>query len=679
MACPYQASMRGYVYGVFCAVRFKRIPPLLVLLLAILFVWFPRANAQTTPESLERLLSRPIQSTSVTAFQVQDFLTQRIPRLASPPSARAWTAEEARLRQHFLNGIIFHGWPSEWIHSAPHFERVGTVETGHGYRLVKLRYEMVPGFWSTAILYQPEHAHGRIPAILNVHGHDPLGKAAEYKQKRCINFAKRGILALSLEWFGFGELSQPYNAHDYGAHLDLVGANAAGLFYLAMRRGLDYLAARPDVDPNRLGVTGLSGGGWQTIVLSALDPRVKVAVEVAGFGSLQSNITHPADTDEVEEDPPDFTDGEDYTTLVAMRAPRPTLLIHDAMDTCCFRSMLVKPYIYDAIRPFFALYGKPDALGWHENRDPGTHNYQLDNRQHAYSFFTRYFSMPISGKEIPSDDEILSFDQLKVGVPEDNLTVLGLAREFASKIARPPTPSDPAQESSWAAGERKRLESVIRYKPVTVQNAWRIWNTKGMGVETLSYRFDFNNGLSATGEWLKAIAAPASAPATIVLNDEGRKASAAVASDRVNRGEQVVALDLIFNGEMRPQKPDPTDYELLISTTGERPLGLEVAQLIGAARWFCEASGTRQIRVETAGIRSQVVALTAAAIEPSLFSTILSSGGMKSLGYLLSTPVPFRKAPELFCLDFYKDFDIDQLVALARPVKVTAELVHRDR
>jgi len=609
----------------------------------------------------------PIQATPVTAFQLQEFLATRIPKLPSPTSSAEWTAEEVRLRQHILNDIAFHGWPRQWIDSPPKFEDAGVIKTGHGYRLRKLRYEIVPGFWSAAILYEPDIIHGRIPAILNVHGHEPLGMAAEYKQKRCINFAKRGILALSLEWFGFGQLSQPENGHDFGAHLDLVGANELGLFYLAMRRGLDYLATLPEVDTSRLGVTGLSGGGWQTIVLSALDARVKVAVEVAGFASLQTNITHPVDTDEIEEDPTDFSKGEDYPDLVAMRAPRPTLLIHNAMDNCCFRAMLVKPYIYEAIKPFFQLYGKPNALAWHENRDPGTHNYQLDNRQQAYAFFTRYFNLPVSGEEIPSDQEIKSIDELKVDLSADNLTVLGLARKLASEISRPPEPSDTSQ---WAPAERTKLKSVIRYKLATVKNAWRMWNTKGNGVETLSYRLEFNNGLSAAGDWLQGIAVPANAPATIVLDDNGRKAAGDLVSNLVNRGKQVLALDVIFNGEMRPQKPDPTDYELLVSTTGERPLGLEVAQLIGTAKWFRKTSGNRQIRLETKGIRSQVVAITAAAIEPSLFSEVVTYGGMKSLDYLLAKPVPLRKAPELFCLDFYKHFDLDQLVALARPVKV---------
>jgi len=306
-------------------------------------------KAQTRPNDLKPMLEQEIQPVSVVAYQLSQYLTARIPKLPSPSSAEQWTSEQKRWRAHILKDIAFHGWPRAWVDAEPKFEDLGVFETGHGYRWHKLRFEIVPGFNSTAILYEPEHLAGRAPAIINVNGHDPLGNAAEYKQKRAINFAKRGIVVLNLEWMGCGELHQPENAHDFGVHLDLVGANELGLFFLAMRRGVDYLATLPQVDPARLGVTGLSGGGWQTIVLSALDERIKVAVEVAGFGSLESNLTHPVDTDEIEEDPTDFDAGFDYTILTALRAPRPTLLIHNAEDTCCFRADLVKPYIYTNI------------------------------------------------------------------------------------------------------------------------------------------------------------------------------------------------------------------------------------------------------------------------------------------------------------------------------------------
>lgn len=627
------------------------------------------ALGQMTPNAVQKLLDEPIQLPGVIAFQLQRYLIQRIPPLPVPKSAQEWEQQEAKIEKHILDDIAFHGWPRAWVDSPPDFQQAGVIESDKGYRIVKLRYEIVPGFDGYALLYEPSRIEGKAPAILNVIGHEPMGNAAEYEQKRCINFAKRGIVALSLGWMGFGELDQAQNAHDFAADLDLVGSNALGLFYLAMRRGLDYLAMLPQVDSGRLGLTGLSGGGWQTIMLSSTDKRVAVAVEVAGFGSLQSNLTHPVDTDEIEENATDLAQGQDYPFFVAIRAPRPTLLIHNAEDDCCFRAALVKPYIYDQVLPFYKQFGKPDALAWYESTDPGTHNYQLVNREHAYRFFDEYFGIPAAPDEIFSSTEIRSPEELTVELPKENLTIVGLARQLAGSIRRSPMPGANQQHRIWIGAEREKLESVVRYKAVSVEHAFRIRNTKQLAIETLSYRFDFSNGLSASAVWLKANGADKNAPVTMVLHDKGYANAAQTVSEHVNRGEQVLALDLIFNGNTRPQVPDPADWEMLASTMGERPLGLEAAQLLAVANWLRKETGHAQIQLETDGMRAQVISLVAAAIESSVFIGVQSHHAIGSLGYLLDQAVPFRSAPDLFCLDLYKDFDLDMLATMAAPTK----------
>jgi hypothetical protein len=220
----------------------RRAAPFAALLFALLAVagW---AAAQAISDTVVPLLEKPLQPTAVTAYQLQTYMMKHIPKPAAPATAEQWTAEAQKLRRHILEDIAFHGWPQDWINAAPHFEQTGVIETGHGYRLRKFRYEVFPGFYSTAILYEPEKISGRAPAILNLVGHDPLGNVVEYEQKRCINFAKQGILALSLGWPGFGELAQPENSHDFGGQLDLVGSNSLGYFYLIIRHGLDYLAS----------------------------------------------------------------------------------------------------------------------------------------------------------------------------------------------------------------------------------------------------------------------------------------------------------------------------------------------------------------------------------------------------------------------------------------------------
>ena len=649
------------------------------LMFAVVFLMtLPCARAQSGPEQVTAVLKEEILPPQVAEFEMKEHVIRLVANPPSPSSATEWNAEAQRLRARLL-AIAFHGWPAEWVNSAPRFEDLGVFATEKGYRLRKLRYEIVPGFQSTAILYEPENMQGKLPAILNVNGHDPLGKAAEYKQKRCITFARHGILALNIEWLGMGELRQNGNSHWFGAHMDLVGTHETGLFILAMRRGLDYLYNHPNVDRSRLGLTGLSGGGWQTITLSSLDERVTAAAAVAGFSSIRPKmeVWRYADLGDLEQSPTDFFQGADFPDLVAMRAPRPTLLVHNAEDDCCFRAPVVKPLNYEVIKPIFRLYGKEDALGWHENTDPSTHNYQLDNRTQVYHFFAKAFNLPSFDEDPETWPELKSYDEMAVGLPADNLTILDLARKTAATIQRAPIPSSGSARENWTATQREKLRHVVRFAPEKIAGNWTVATTKSKGVESFSHLFRMQNGLSANGVLVRAIAGPSQSPATIVLNDDGKQNAGATVSDRVNRGERVLALDLIFTGDAwhksdehaTYEPPSPADYIPYLNTTGERALGVESAQLIAIARWLHEQPGVTEVRLESTGIRNQFAALVAAALEPQLFSQIVVHEGMKSLAYLLNKPVDYAQAPDLFCLDLYREFDLDQLQAMAANVK----------
>jgi hypothetical protein len=156
-----------------------------------------------------------------------------------------------------------------------------------------------------------------------------------------------------------------------------------------------------------------------------------------------------------------------------------------------------------------------------------------------------------------------------------------------------------------------------------------------------------------------------------VLNDKGYKAAGQDVFDRLSSGHEVFALDLLFNGATMPEVPDSSDWELLVDGSGDRSLGLEVAQLLAFTEWVRSSTGSSHVQVVTDGIRNQTIALIAAAIEPDTFSNMENHNAMRSLAYLLDKPVPLRSAPELFCLDLYKDFDIDSIRALALSVKIT--------
>src|SRR5882724_3052339 len=590
--------------------------------LLIILLTANSSRGQSTAAMVNPILEAALQKPEVVRFQLISHLMGRVAPFRVPQSSKECIPQAKDLRRHLLKDVIFHGWPREWITSQPRFEQVGAISSSEGYRIRKFRYEIVPGFWSTALLYEPESIRGKAPAILNLLGHYRDGKAMEFEQKRCINYALQGMVALDLEWIGYGESRHAENSHWFAADLDLVGANAAGLFFLAMRRGLDFLEEQPDVDHHRLGATGLSGGGWQTIVLGALDDRVAVAVPVAGTCSLISKLDRPEPSNigDTEEVPTDFLAGQDYSHLVALRAPRPTLLIYNAVDDCCYRAPLTKPYMYDNVLPIFSLFGRQAQFQWHENTEPGTHNYEIDNRQQSYRFFCEQFGLPMPQREI-SIDHLRTVEQLSVGLPENNLTILALAKKLAAGTRHDPASSEQRNRSRWGAAKRNRLKDVLRYSPVSVTHPWMLANTRQNGIESLSYRFEFSNGLNAVGVWFKATNTPANSPMTIVLDDEGKRSAGVAVSEALNRGEQVLALDLLLTGDAAPESR--WEYAALLATSGERPLGLEAAQLIGVAKWVQRRpAAPAGLRLETTGIRSQSIGLAAAVLEPALFAQV---------------------------------------------------------
>jgi dienelactone hydrolase len=659
------------------------------LLPAFILLGSAVAMAQSTATTLRKFLPDPLQSPGVVTYQMQQFLMQRVPKLPRPASADEWTQEAQRIRRHVLNDVIYHGWPKAWVDAPPKFQDMGTVPVpaGAGYRLRKFRYEIVPGFYSTAVLYEPQHLAGKAPAVLDVLGHFGTGKSSPFEQKLCINQALRGMIALSIAFINMGELRLEGNEHYYGADLDLVGVDGVGLFYLAMRRGLDYLYDDPQVDRSRIAVTGLSGGGWQTLLLSALDPRVLVSIPVAGFTSLQGRLERlPGEPGDYENVAPGLLEGQGYQTFTALRAPRPTLEINNAEDTCCFRAPLVKPYIYDAIQPFFRLYGKGDVFQFHTDTQVSAHNYQRDNRQQAYRFLSASFHLPAKPQEISVGQYLKSYTQLASGVPENNLTILGLARQFASQIHHPPVPTDPGAREGWAKSERAKLRKVVRYEPVSLAHPWYVANTHHDTVESISFRFTLSNGLSATGVWAKSTWTPEGAPLTVVVNDNGRKGADQEVWDhepeiaaRIERREQVLVLSILFTGDDNPAGRNVGNFGYMLGAVGAPPLGLEAAQLIGISEWARNRWHPSRLRLESSGYRMQVVSLVAGALAPHLFKSLTIHKGMHSLIDILEKPVASNQVPDMFCPDFYKDFDLAMLKALTEPTKVKesdyAELV----
>jgi dienelactone hydrolase len=642
---------------------------LALLLLASGFLAGTSSLQADDKPDLAALLGREIIGPRQTLLEVQDYTEARIPRMPKVESAAEWDKLAATLRAAVLEKVVYRGAATTWRDAKAKVEWQDTIKGGPGYRIKKLRYEALPGLWVPALLYEPEKPAGKVPVVLNVNGHDGNGKAAAYKQIRCINQAKRGMLALNVEWLGMGQLRGPGFNHACMNQIDLCGSSGLAPFYLSMKRGLDLLLAHDHADPERVAVTGLSGGGWQTIFISALDTRVTLSNPVAGYSSFRTRVRHLKDLGDSEQTPCDLATVADYTHLTAMRAPRPTLLTYNSKDNCCFESGYALPPLLDAAAPIFKLYGKEKALRSHVNDDPGNHNYEKDNRQAFYRMVGDFFypgSADYKAEELPTDGEIRTKDELTVELPAPNADFNTLALALAKDLPRSAAlPTDKAAALKWQHENRKKLADIVRAKNYNVQAIKAGAETKGDTAVTL-WKLKMDDAW--TGPAVELVRGQPKGT-TIVVADAGRKSTAAQVEALLAAGQRVLALDPFYFGEAKVAEKDYL-FALLMAATGDRPLGIQASQLTAAARWLKTEHKDQAVTLVAVGPRTSTIALVAAALEPKAIDKVELHGALGSLKQVIEQNQTVVATPEMFCFGLLAAFDVKQLTALSAPRSV---------
>ena len=624
-----------------------------LLLIVGLFV-VPAAQAQNL--GLQEILAQPILAPNQPAVEVKAYAASRVPALRIPKTRRDWEKSAREIRQRVLDEVIFRGEAQVWRDAKTKVEWLETIHGGTGYRIKKLRYEAIPGLWIPALLYEPEPLQGAAAVVINVNGHDrEQGKAADYKQIRLINLAKRGLLALNLEWMGMGQLNTPGFSHTKINQLDLLGTSGIALHYLAQSRAIDLMLDHPNADPERVAVTGLSGGGWQTIFISSLDERVALANPVAGYSSFVTRTQFPSlDLGDSEQTPSDLASVADYTHLTALRAPRPTLLTYNARDTCCFRAEYALAPLLQASRPIFELYDRPGHLRHHINQDPG-HNYGQDNREAFYRMLRDFFfggSPEFSVEEIDVDGELKSAEELEVELPGDNLDFHRLALKLVESM---PRRTDGTRNELRAITKTPRYQVEARPTGESADgdfktNRWRLRMGNDWTVPAVEIEPDEPNGT------------------VLLVADGGRQSAAGEAREWLRQGRRVIALDPFYFGESHIEPKDWL-WSILIAALGERPLGIQAGQIAAAARWARERHGVA-VQVHAVGPRLSLAALIAGALETEAISGLRLEESLSSLREIIDRDLDARQAPELFCFGLREAFEIDDIAALVAPRRV---------
>jgi dienelactone hydrolase len=335
---------------------------------------------------------------------------RRRARFAAVKSAADLEALQKDLRQKFL--ALLDGLPE--AADPPPVKITGRIEADD-YTIDKLVYESLPGYFVSALLYLPNKRDSKIPGVLSPCGHSTVGKAEPTYQTLHVNLAKRGYAVLTYDPVGQGERSQFWDKDrgrsrfnlSCGEHavlgnpLYLLGTSLARYRIWDGMRGLDYLAALPEVDPKRLGCVGNSGGGTLTAYIAALDPRVLAAAPCCYLTTLPRRMGNRIETDpdaDPEQDVFGFVaEGIDHAGLLALRAPRPTLVgaaIRDFFPIEGTRETFVEA------KRLYEAAGAGDRIAKAEA--DAKHGLSLTIRQAVYGFLDRW----LAGRPDPREEEV---------------------------------------------------------------------------------------------------------------------------------------------------------------------------------------------------------------------------------------------------------------------------------
>ncbi len=424
-------------------------------------------------------------------------------------------------------------------------------------------------------------------------------------------------------------------------------------------------------DSQRVAVTGLSGGGWQTIILSSLDNRVTLSAPNAGYIGLESRARHRGDIGDIEQNPADLASIADYPVLTAMLAPRPTLLLYNENDDCCFKTERAYPSVYEPVKPLFEAMGVPEHLVFHSNTDPGTHNYDLDHRQHLYRFLSQQFFPEAADPhdEIPSEDGVRSEEELTVGLPEQNHDFLTLAALFQQNLPknRLPDESD-CPIVDWQDTGRSQLREVIRY------DSYRVTSDNSYATEVVS-GYTVDRHLLKLGEsWTLPVVETGQGrngdEAIVVLSDRGRSGAMESIEEVADHGARAFLADLSLMGECVPEGTPVHQFSMMFSAAGSRILGVQTGQLAAVASWVRQGEGGTSLRIVADGPLSCVVALCATAAEPGIAEKVTALRCFASLKQLTIRGLSYDQYSPLFCFGLLEAFDIRELIALAAPTEV---------
>jgi len=304
----------------------------------------------------------------------------------------SWEQRKAILRPELYKALDLSPLPAK-----PNSKPIITAKRVYnGYTVENIAIEILPGLYINGSLYKPLHFKGKIPVMLSPDGHWDKQRYRADCQLRCASLARMGCMAYSYDLFAWGESLLQFKSEDHRTSIAQVVQTLGAI------RIIDYLLSLKETDPARLGISGGSGGGSHTVLMAAIDPRIKLSAPVVSVSSYfyggcpcESGMPiHMCDG------------GTDNVELAAMAAPNPQLLITDGKDWTAHMPEHDFPYL----QKVYGYYGKSNLV------EKG-HDYGPSKRNALYKFVAKNFKLDISKTE----DKSGNIDESEVTIEKEPL------------------------------------------------------------------------------------------------------------------------------------------------------------------------------------------------------------------------------------------------------------------
>ncbi len=333
----------------------------------------------------------------------EDLLEERQKKVSELQTQSEWITYIESLRKSFSKSLSsFEKTPLNPIIT-------GTIER-EDFTVEKIVFESLPGFYVTGCLMIPKkRMQEKLPAVIVPTGHSQAAFRRDVYQNSTLNLVKKGFVVFTYDPIGQGERVQYFDTssnksfiggttfeHSYaGAQSLLTGNSISDYFIWDGVRAVDFLLSRKEVDAQRIGMTGVSGGGTQTAFVSAYDDRIHAAAPESYITSYHRLFESIGPQDAEQNLYKGLLKGFEHVDFLAMRAPKPTMIISTTQD---FFSIQGARETFHKAKEIFKTLGYADNI--HMIEADGVHGSKKDNREGMYSFFQKELDLPGSNKDL---------------------------------------------------------------------------------------------------------------------------------------------------------------------------------------------------------------------------------------------------------------------------------------